>query len=123
VDHIRSVGIRACLSTILSPVLEESPRSQGSEAEDGRARPKSRDLVDGIIGCTPRNAHECVSSVIVGVSLAPYLPAPKPETRISEDVPSDSFIRRELNAHLLLKHVGFMARRGLDFLISELLPR
>lgn len=97
-DHIRSVGIRACLSTILSPVLEESPRSQGSEAEDGRARPKSRvaltgkfvrdgsrvsrvektaaesnsrtmlpDLVDGIIGCTPRNAHECVSSVIVGV--------------------------------------------------------
>ncbi|EGI64945.1 hypothetical protein G5I_06636 [Acromyrmex echinatior] len=153
-DHIRSAGIRACLSTILSPVLiEESPRSQGSETEDGRARRRrgNREIcsrrIQGVSSGEDSSGiefsnyasqsrrygvvvgmHTRTRIVIVGVSLAPYLPAPKPENaRTSEDVPSDSFIRRELNAHLLLKHFGAVLRRDEDyrlgFLIFRLLPR
>ncbi|KYN44762.1 hypothetical protein ALC56_00757 [Trachymyrmex septentrionalis] len=65
-----------------------------------------------VVGCALQNEHE--SRIVGDCRLAPYLPAPKPENaRITEDVPSDSFIRRESNAHLLLEHVGFTARRGL----------
>ncbi|KYN03250.1 hypothetical protein ALC62_05913, partial [Cyphomyrmex costatus] len=59
-------------------------------------------------------------STILNSALLEKLPRSQGTRTRSEDVPSDSFIRRELNAHLCAEARRFYAvrRRALYFLIS-----
>lgn len=78
---------------------------------------RARKKLSGLLRTIHAPLEILFTQAVLSFSLAPYLPAPKRETRISEGCTSDSFIRRELNAHLaearrFLRLRDLLARRA-----------